>query len=167
MYVLLEQLNEARRKNHLQFLALQPKLSFKYKPAGAAGEFSSPCQLSVLTLSSVSVPPPCYRSKKILSRRSCRNSNPRPFNHESVALSTELSPPPILVREAEKVSEMPTKHCLLGTCRSDRSFLMASVLCRLPNQRERLKRAFVGSAKPAGVPTASQLLLQAVGISHT
>ena len=31
-------------------------------PAGAAGEFSSPGQFSVLTLISVSVPPPCYRS---------------------------------------------------------------------------------------------------------
>ena len=28
------------------------------------------------------------------SRRSCRDSNPRPFNHESGALTTELSPPP-------------------------------------------------------------------------
>ena len=30
--------------------------------------------------------------KKIL-RRSCRDSNPRPFNHESGALTTELFPP--------------------------------------------------------------------------
>ena len=28
------------------------------------------------------------------SRRSSRDSNPRPFNHESGALTTELSPPP-------------------------------------------------------------------------
>ena len=28
------------------------------------------------------------------SRRSCRDSNPRPFDHESGALTTELSPPP-------------------------------------------------------------------------
>ena len=34
------------------------------------------------------------------------------------------------------------------------SFVKASVLCRLPNQRERLKHSFVG-AKPADVPTAS------------
>ena len=54
--------------------------------------------------------------------------------------------------------------------------MKASVLCRLPNQRERLKHYFVG-AKPAGVPTASPmsaflnyfllLLFEAVGISHT
>ena len=31
-----------------------------------------------------------WRSK--FSRRSCRGSNPRPFNHESGALTTELSP---------------------------------------------------------------------------
>ncbi len=28
------------------------------------------------------------------SRRSCRDSNPRPFDHESGVLTTELSPPP-------------------------------------------------------------------------
>ena len=28
------------------------------------------------------------------SRRSCRDSNPRPFSHESGTLTTELSPPP-------------------------------------------------------------------------
>ena len=34
-----------------------------------------------------------YRNKKRkFSRRSCRDSNPRPFNHESGALTTELSP---------------------------------------------------------------------------
>ena len=32
--------------------------------------------------------------EKKISRRSCRNSNPRPFDHESRALTTELSPPP-------------------------------------------------------------------------
>ena len=32
--------------------------------------------------------------KKISPRRSSRDSNPRPFNHESGALTTELSPPP-------------------------------------------------------------------------
>ena len=31
--------------------------------------------------------------EKKISRRSCRDSNPRPFNHESGALTTELSPP--------------------------------------------------------------------------
>ena len=63
-------------------------------------------QPSVLTLISVSVPPPCYRyrnksqhrrlalekKKKKISRRSCVDSNPRPFDHESGALTTELSP---------------------------------------------------------------------------
>ena len=32
--------------------------------------------------------------EKKLSRRSCRDSNPRPFDHESGALTTELSPLP-------------------------------------------------------------------------
>ena len=32
--------------------------------------------------------------EKKFSRRSSRDSNPRPFNHESGALTTELSPPP-------------------------------------------------------------------------
>ena len=52
---------------------------------------------------------------------------------------------------------MPVKHCPWDTCSSDSrfpSFVKVSVLCRLPNQRERLKHSFVG-AKPAGVPTAS------------
>ena len=31
--------------------------------------------------------------EKKISRRSCRDLNPRPFNHESGALTTELSPP--------------------------------------------------------------------------
>ena len=31
--------------------------------------------------------------EKKISRRSSRDSNPRPFNHESGALTTELSPP--------------------------------------------------------------------------
>ena len=39
-----------------------------------------------------------YRNKsqhrRKFSRRSSRDSNPRPFNHESGALTTELSPPP-------------------------------------------------------------------------
>ena len=34
--------------------------------------------------------------RRKFSRRSCRDSNPRPFNHESGALTTELSPPPRL-----------------------------------------------------------------------
>ena len=32
--------------------------------------------------------------RRKFSRRSSRDSNPRPFNHESSALTTELSPPP-------------------------------------------------------------------------
>ena len=83
----------------------------------------------------------------------------------------------ILVKEAEKALEMQVKHCLWGTCSSESrfpSFVKVSVLCRLPNQRERLKHTFVGE-KPAGVPTSSPmsakldlfLLLEAVGISHT
>ena len=32
--------------------------------------------------------------RRKFSRRSCRDSNPRPFDHESGALTTELSPPP-------------------------------------------------------------------------
>ena len=32
--------------------------------------------------------------RRKFSRRSSRDSNPRPFNHESGALTTELSPPP-------------------------------------------------------------------------
>ena len=35
-----------------------------------------------------------WRTK--FSRRSCRDSNPRPFGHESCALTTELSPLPVL-----------------------------------------------------------------------
>ena len=38
------------------------------------------------------------KKKKKISRRSCRNSNPRPFNHESGALTTELPPFPELFR---------------------------------------------------------------------
>ena len=34
--------------------------------------------------------------RKKFSRRACKNSNPRPFNHESGALTTELSPLPVL-----------------------------------------------------------------------
>ena len=34
--------------------------------------------------------------RRKFSRRSSRDSNPRPFNHESGALTTELSPPPIV-----------------------------------------------------------------------
>ena len=37
--------------------------------------------------------------RRKFSRRSCRDSNPRPFNHESGALTTELSPP---MRKNEK-----------------------------------------------------------------
>ena len=33
--------------------------------------------------------------RRKFSRRSSRDSNPRPFNHESGALTTELFPPPI------------------------------------------------------------------------
>ena len=33
--------------------------------------------------------------RRKFSRRSSRDSNPRPFNHESGALTTELSPPPV------------------------------------------------------------------------
>ena len=33
--------------------------------------------------------------RRKFSRRSCRDSNPRPFDHESGALTTELSPPPM------------------------------------------------------------------------
>ena len=32
--------------------------------------------------------------RRKFSRRSSRDSNPRPFNHESGAVTTELSPPP-------------------------------------------------------------------------
>ena len=35
--------------------------------------------------------------RRKFSRRSSRDSNPRPFNHESGALTTELSPPPEFV----------------------------------------------------------------------
>ena len=43
-------------------IVLVIKRSQDWVPAGAAGEFSSPGQLSVLTLISVSIPPPCYHS---------------------------------------------------------------------------------------------------------
>ena len=36
--------------------------------------------------------------RRKFSRRSCRDSNPRPFNHESGALTTELSPLPVVNR---------------------------------------------------------------------
>ena len=35
--------------------------------------------------------------EKKISRRFSRDSNPRPFTHESGALTTELSPPPVIV----------------------------------------------------------------------
>ena len=34
--------------------------------------------------------------RRKFSRRSCRDSNPRPFSYESGALTTELSPPPLI-----------------------------------------------------------------------
>ena len=34
--------------------------------------------------------------RRKFSRRSSRDSNPRPFHHESGALTTELSPPPLV-----------------------------------------------------------------------
>ena len=40
--------------------------------------------------------------EKKFSRRSSRDSNPRPFNHESGALTTELSPFPAYQRREEK-----------------------------------------------------------------
>ena len=35
--------------------------------------------------------------RRKFSHRSCRDSNPRPFSHESGALTTELSPPPMSI----------------------------------------------------------------------
>ena len=57
-------------------------------------------QLSVLILISVSIPSPPTSSHptpiwRKVSRRSCGDSNPRPFNHESGALTTELFPLPL------------------------------------------------------------------------
>ena len=49
-----------------------------------------------------------WRSK--LSRLSCRDSNPRPFNHESGALTTELFSPPerrTAVEVGEGAREVP------------------------------------------------------------
>ena len=71
----------------------------------------------------------------------------------------------INLEKAETASDMLVMHCSWGTCSSDAplplttSFVKASVLCCLPNQRERLKHAFLGS-KPAGVPTASPMLVE-------
>ena len=71
---------------------------------------------------------------------------------------------------------MPAKHCGVHAALivGSPSFVKASVLWCLPNQRERLKHAFVG-AKPAGIPTAGPasakitlfLLRKVVRILHT
>ena len=60
--------------------------------------------------------------RRKFSRRSSRDSNPRPFNHESGALTTELSPPPdnrggIIVKTYAKstCSYMMMKCCLMSS----------------------------------------------------
>ena len=48
--------------------------------------------------------------EKKFSRRSCRDSNPRPFDHESSALTIELSPFPVLIRN---ITKMLFSSCLI------------------------------------------------------
>ena len=45
--------------------------------------------------------------RRKFSRRSSRDSNPRPFNHESGALTTELSPPPTLTKYVPPLCNHP------------------------------------------------------------
>ena len=47
--------------------------------------------------------------RRKFSRRSCRDSNPRPFNHVSGALTTELSPPQKSL--ATKRESNPRQYC--------------------------------------------------------
>ena len=54
--------------------------------------------------------------RRKFSRHSCRDSNPRPFSHESGSLTTEISPPP------HDLSAIKT--CDLSLCR-----VRASVPC--------------------------------------
>ena len=46
--------------------------------------------------------------RRKFSRRSSRDSNPRPFNHESGALTTELSPPPFIIGHSLSLICQPT-----------------------------------------------------------
>ena len=70
--------------------------------------------------------------RRKLSRHSSRDSNPWPFNHESGALTTELSPPPTLSQ---------WRHC-------PSSMIQAGVLTPLTFARHRLSPlvAFTSSA---------------------
>ena len=55
------------------------------------GSFTCYCSNTDTEISVSTESRPWRRLK--FSRRSCRDSNPRPFNHESGALTTDLSPP--------------------------------------------------------------------------
>ena len=63
--------------------------------------------------------------RRKFSRRSSRDSNPRPFNHESGALTTELSPPPRIMNVVDRFytalfSALEQTHCArMGFCTSD------------------------------------------------
>ena len=66
--------------------------------------------------------------RRKFSRRSSRDSNPRPFNHESGALTTELSPPPIR-SAAVRINDT---WILIGSAAVRivaRGFLLAQRLC--------------------------------------
>ena len=51
--------------------------------------------------------------RRKFSRRSSRDSNPRPFNHESGVLTTELSPPPNYSRVTPFFFLKSSTHCAL------------------------------------------------------
>ena len=61
--------------------------------------------------------------RRKFSRRSSRDSNPRPFNHESGALTTELSPPP---------REKFVLGSVLNGCNSHTAVWKSPILTRIP-----------------------------------
>ena len=52
--------------------------------------------------------------RRKFSRRSSRDSNPRPFNHESGALTTELSPPPQIINK-RSFEPFTCLDCIIST----------------------------------------------------
>ena len=80
-------------------------------------------------------------------------------DENAVTESTVTTVSSVRIKEAEKALEMPAKHCgvhaaalIVGTP----GFVKASVLCRLPNQREPRLETFLRWSKACagGVPTA-------------
>ena len=66
--------------------------------------------------------------RRKFSRRSSRDSNPRPFNHESGALTTELSPPlfeTVLPGEVTSTTYTPPIASVHASMRANRPFRLS------------------------------------------